>query len=242
MGAAVDSLGTLSVSTTTLAGATGTCFKGTHGDGGLGGSNDNFTKAADGSDGSDGSQCAPGGEVGHSGSFTTLAPGDGEPVIPPFPSGGGSTGPGPGGGGGSGSGGGSTPPTPSPPSTLPSPLPKVIPFVGLHGKKFVVTGRTLTLAVTCAAGGPACSEKLSLTASGPLHATAKKLRKVKLGSARLTVAAGHSAKVKVKLTRTALALLKKAHGHRLKATVTISAGGRTQRRSVTLALARAKRH
>jgi hypothetical protein len=120
-------------------------------------------------------------------------------------------------------------------------LPKIVPFVALHGKKLAAAGHTLTLTVSCPAGGPACSDTVSLTATVPVHATAKKVRRVKLGSARLTVAAGHGAKVKVKLTKAALTLLRKARGHRLKATLTLTAGGRTQRRSVTIVQGHPKR-
>lgn len=237
-GAAVDSLGSLAISSTTLAGATGTCFSGTHGAGGSGGQNRNLTTAADGTDGSDGSQCDASGAIAHSGSFTTLAPGDGEPVIAPFPSGGSGSGSG---GGGSGTGGvPAVPisPLPTPPQIV---LPQIVPFVSLHAKKLVAapTG-VLTLTVTCPAGGASCSEKLSLTTTVRVHA-ARKVRTVKLGSVRLSIAPGRSTKARLKLTKTARTLLKKTRGHRLKATLTLTAGQRVQRTPVTLALARAKR-
>jgi hypothetical protein len=237
-GAAVDSLGALAVSSTTLAGATGTCFAGALGLGGRGGQDGGgFTRAADGSDGSDGSQCGPGGQIAHSGPFSTLGAGEGEPTIPPFPSGGGSSGSGGGNGsggngsGGGGGGGGSAAPT----SPSASPKPPVIPFVALHAKKLVASGHTVTLNVTCPKGGAACSEKLSLTTTVRVHGAAK-ARTIKLGSVRLSLAAGRTAKARLKLTKAALSLLKKAHHHRLKATLTLTAAGRTRHRSVTIAL------
>jgi hypothetical protein len=233
------------VSTTTLAGVTGTCFKGDHGLGGQGGHDGRAsTFAAGGADGSDGSQCAAGGEIAHSGSFMTLAPGEGEPAIPPFPSGGGGSGAG-GGGAGSGGGGPATP-IPALPIPAPFPTPKIVPFIALHAKKLVATGGgAVTLTVACPAGGAACSETLSLTTTVPVHGKAtavakKKMRTIKLGSVRLSVAPGRTAKARLRLTKAARTLLKKAHRHRLKATITLTAGHRTHRMSVTLALGRAK--
>jgi hypothetical protein len=103
----------------------------------------------------------------------------------------------------------------------------------------------VTITANCPAGGAACSETLSLTTTVPVHArtaaAAKKVRTVKLGSARVSVPAGRTAKAKLKLSKPGLALLKKARRHRLKATVALTAGDRTRRLPVRLVLAPARR-
>jgi hypothetical protein len=219
--------------------------------GGQGGQDgDGFhTTHPNGNDGQDGSTCA-GGPITHSGSFTTLAPGQGEPTIPPFPSGGGSTGSGGGGGtGGGGTGGGGSPaPTPTPKTTpapipLPSPIPKPLHFLTLHTTKLVASrGGDVAVKATCPAGGATCAEKLALTTTAPVHGSAataaKKKRTVKLGSARVSIPAGRTAKVHIKLDKAGRTLLAKTRGHRLEATVKITAGQRTHRLPVRLALAR----
>ncbi len=146
-----------------------------------------------------------------------------------------------------GSGGGGATPIPAPiAAPIVSVTPKIVPFLVLHRKKLVAGRRGIVkLAVTCPAGGAACAQKLALTTTVRVHsvtaATAKKkVRTVKLGAAQVLVAPGATAKVRVKLTKTGRALLRKARRHRLKATLTLTAGERKRRRAVTLALARAK--
>jgi PKD repeat protein len=149
--------------------------------------------------------------------------------------------PGGGGGGTGGGGGGTTPSTPSTPSTPGGPVggtgPKAV-AAALKGGTLAADAKGfVTVTVSCPAGGAACSGTLTLKSAKAIAAAKGKKKVLTLGSARFTVAAGTSTKVKVHLGATGLKALKKLKTIK----ITLSAGDGATRSSATATLKAAKR-
>ncbi len=138
--------------------------------------------------------------------------------------------------GGGSSGGSGTPGAPGPaptPGSPPSPGPAP-PTVGVaHAASAKVSGTTASLLVSCTgAAGTSCAITVTLTVvetvtGGRVTAVSAAARKrtVTLGTAKVTLAVGHSAPVRVKLTAPGRRLL--AARHRLRVKLTASSRTRT---------------
>jgi hypothetical protein len=138
-----------------------------------------------------------------------------------------------GGGGGGGAGGAPGAGAPRGAGGPPPPAPAALPAIGLPTTRIPVAGNTATVPVQCLvvdctgllALQSAQQAGLARTAS---HAKPKKRSKPKTvtyGSARFSVPAGKTAKIKVKLGAAARKLLKRRHSVRVWANVTFTAGG-----------------
>jgi hypothetical protein len=93
------------------------------------------------------------------------------------------------------------------------------------------SGTVVVVPVSCASGGASCTVKAVMTATekvrrGKHHKTKKKT--IVAGTASVTIQAGKSVKVSVKLNRTARKLLKAHHKLRVKLTVTHRVNGKTK--------------
>ncbi len=113
---------------------------------------------------------------------------------------------------------------PAPPVTAPpvfTPPPPTSAVAALHGHVFRVSGKFVAIPISCQ-GSSTCNGKLTLRTAKAV-AAAKKKRKLKLGSAKFSVPAGQTKRVRVKLSKPALKLVRR---HRtLKALATI--GGKS---------------
>jgi hypothetical protein len=126
------------------------------------------------------------------------------------------------GGGTTGGGSGGTPATPGGPGTTgPAPV-AAAPKVGRAGRAKLKGAKLATgQKVSCAGAGEACRVTVNLTASAK---GSKKL--VKVGSAKLTVAAGATKAITVKLNAKGRKLLKKAHKLKVFSLVRVKRGKR----------------
>ena len=141
-----------------------------------------------------------------------------------------------------------TPPPPgtTPPVQIANPL--VFAGIKLQFLVFTVSGKFVTIPVPCPAGLPGnCAGTITLRTAArvlpPKLAAAKKRKKkiLKLGSARFSVPSGTAAKVKVKLSKTALKLIAKKRKVKAVATITATAGGTTKTTKPTITLKAAKK-
>jgi len=137
------------------------------------------------------------------------------------------------GGGGGGGGVGGAPGTAAPGGGGAPPAPTALPAIGLPTKSIPVKGNTATVPVQCLVVD--CTGLLTLqnaqqaglarVASHSKPTKRKKPKTLTYGSARFTVPAGKTAKIKVKLGADGRKLLKRHHAVKVWANVTFSAGG-----------------
>ena len=122
-------------------------------------------------------------------------------------------------------------------------LPVTKPVAGTGGVTVTVPTRApvgvaksgqVSLSLRCAAGDTSCSGKVKITDRVKVG---KKFETLTFGSVSYTIKAGHKPTIKVKLTKSAIALLKKAPHHELKVKLTITPKhGRAITKTVTLKL------
>lgn len=113
----------------------------------------------------------------------------------------------------------SAPPAVTTPPIVTLPKPAV---AAIHGHAFKVSGRFVTIPIACR-GSSTCTGRITLRTAKPVAAAKSKKRVLKLGSAKFSIAAGHTKRVKVKLSKTAVKFIRK---HRtVKAVATV--GGKT---------------
>jgi streptogramin lyase len=129
---------------------------------------------------------------------------------------------------------------PPPPVTVP---PVVTPptFTGLkpHGS-FRVSGKSVTIPLACQSGlSSNCTGTITLRTASAV--AAKKKRKVKIGSARFSIAPGKTGRVKVKLSKTSLKVLSKKHSLKAVATIAAKAGTASKTTTARITLKAAKR-
>ncbi|HEY1597458.1 MAG TPA: hypothetical protein VGF74_18815 [Thermoleophilaceae bacterium] len=130
----------------------------------------------------------------------------------------------------------SAPPVPPPPPP-PPPAPGAT-FAGLHLKlhSFRVSGKAVTISVPCPAGlSTSCKGTISLRTVKAVAAKSKHKTRLKLGSAKFTIASGKTGHVKVKLSSKARKLLAK-RSLKVRATLTATAGGIKRTTTATLTL------
>jgi hypothetical protein len=102
-----------------------------------------------------------------------------------------------------------------------SPPPPGVTHVYLRGSFRVNANGTFSLSFGCPSGASNCTGTITLTFTSSGHlARAARAHTIKLASARIDVAAGHTAKVKVRLNRTGRRLL--AHHRKLHVKVTVA--------------------
>jgi hypothetical protein len=114
------------------------------------------------------------------------------------------------------------PPVVTPPVLTTPPPPKAV--VALHGHTFSVSGRIVSLPLTCQ-GASTCTGRITLRTAKAFASAKKKKRKLKLGSARFSIPAGQTKRVRIKLSKRGSALIRK--GHSLKAVAIV--GGKSSR-------------
>ncbi len=125
----------------------------------------------------------------------------------------------------------------APPAPAPAPAPVVAPAVTIAGAGLTADGKgVVKVSLKCPPGGSACQSVVALQTAGPVAAAKAKKRVVALGRASVTIPAGKTVVVRVKLSaagRKALAKLKRV---KAKVTVTTTAGASTTSRSRVLTL------
>jgi virginiamycin B lyase len=105
---------------------------------------------------------------------------------------------------------------PPPPVTPPPPLNNKPAVAAIHGHVFSVSGRFVTIPIACQ-GSTTCKDTITLRTAKAV--AAKKKRKLKLGSARFSIPAGQTKRVKIKLSTKAGRLIRKKHPLKVVATV-----------------------
>jgi hypothetical protein len=134
------------------------------------------------------------------------------------------------GGGGGGGGAGGAPGTAAPGGGGAPPAPTALPAIGLPTKSIPVKGNMATVPVQCLVVD--CTGLLTLQSAQQAglarvvsHSKRKKPKTVIYGSARFSVPAGKTAKIKVKLGADGRKLLKRHHSVKVWANVMFTAGG-----------------
>jgi streptogramin lyase len=132
----------------------------------------------------------------------------------------------------------SAPPVPPPP---PPPPPSVT-FTGLHlHGAFRVSGKSVTISIPCPSGqSTRCTGTIVLRTAKAVSAKKRHKTKLKLGSARFSIASGKTGHVKVKLSSKARKLVRR-HSLKVKATITATASGQKKVTHATLTLKPPKR-
>jgi hypothetical protein len=135
----------------------------------------------------------------------------------------------------------SAPPIVTPP---PPPTGKVFAGLSLSVKTFRVSGNSVSIPIACPSGlSSNCVGSISLRTASPVVAAKKKRKtRLKLGSAKFSIASGKSARVKVTLSKKALKLIAKRHSLKVRATMTATAGGVKKATSSTVTLKAPKKN
>lgn len=96
----------------------------------------------------------------------------------------------------------------------------------------------LKTSVGCPGAGPSCSVQTRVTAvlAGKPSAAARAAKTVRLGGSAFTIAAGKSARVKIKLSRKGLRLLKSRKRINAKVKITVTRAGKSTARAVKVTL------
>jgi streptogramin lyase len=130
------------------------------------------------------------------------------------------------------SGGGNNPPPPLPAT-----------FAGVHLKlhTFRLSGKSVTISIPCPSGqSTRCTGTIVLRTAKAVSAKKRHKTKLKLGSARFSIASGKTGHVKVKLSSKARKLVRR-HSLKVKATITATASGQKKVTHATLTLKPPKR-
>jgi len=122
---------------------------------------------------------------------------------------------------------------------LPAKQLKPVPRATILGSRIVVSRGVARIALSCAPAAP-CSGSVQIVQQVTVrlhrgHRTIKRRRTIVLGRRSYSLAAGHGALVRVRLTGAAKSRLARARGHRISATLVVTVrGGSTIKKAVTL--------
>jgi hypothetical protein len=122
---------------------------------------------------------------------------------------------------------------------LPPKQPKPVPSATILGSRIVVSRGVARIALSCAPAAP-CSGSVQIVQRVTVrlhrgHRTIKRRRTIVLGRRSYSLAAGHGAVIRVRLTGAAKSRLARARGHRISATLVVTVrGGSTLKKAVAL--------